>query len=106
MANGDPSTTRETSDALTLEEQMELGSPASFVPSDGGPIELIEQEDGGVIVDFDPVSKEIDDSDFFRNLAEEMDDSDLGRICSDLLNEFQNHKTSRQEWENTYSNGL
>ena len=106
MANGDPSTTIETSDALTLEEQMELGSPASFVPSDGGPIELIEQEDGGVIVDFDPVSKEIDDSDFFRNLAEEMDDSDLGRICSDLLNEFQNNKTSRQEWENTYSNGL
>ena len=106
MANGDPSTTIETSDALTLEEQMELGSPASFVPSDGGPIELIEQEDGGVIVDFDPASKEIDDSDFFRNLAEEMDDSDLGRICSDLLNEFQNNKTSRQEWENTYSNGL
>ena len=106
MANGDPSTTIETSDALTLEEQMELGSPASFVPSDGGPIELIEQEDGGVIVDFDPVSKEIDDSDFFRNLAEEMDDSDLGRICSDLLNEFQNNKTSRQEWENTYSNGM
>ena len=106
MANGDPSTTIETSDALTLEEQMELGSPASFVPSDGGPIELIEQEDGGVIVDFDPVSKEIDDSDFFRNLAEEMDDSDLGRICGDLLNEFQNNKTSRQEWENTYSNGL
>ena len=106
MANGDPSTTIETSDALTLEEQMELGSPASFVPSDGGPIELIEQEDGGVIVDFDPASKEIDDSDFFRNLAEEMDDSDLGRICSDLLNEFQNNKTSRQEWENTYSNGM
>ena len=106
MVNGDPSTTIETSDALTLEEQMELGSPASFVPSDGGPIELIEQEDGGVIVDFDPASKEIDDSDFFRNLAEEMDDSDLGRICSDLLNEFQNNKTSRQEWENTYSNGL
>jgi len=52
------------------------------------------------------VSKEIDDSDFFRNLAEEMDDSDLGRICSDLLNEFQNNKTSRQEWENTYSNGM
>jgi len=36
MANGDPSTTIETSDALTLEEQMELGSLASFVPSDGG----------------------------------------------------------------------
>jgi len=113
MANDEPITTMvekveeiETPDSLTLEEQVELAAPTSFVPSDGGPVELIEQEDGGVIVDFDPSALEVDESDFFRNLAEEMDEGELGRICNDLLNEFQSNKTSRHDWEDTYSKGM
>ncbi len=113
MANGDPITTMvekveeiETPDSLTLEEQVEIAAPGSFVPSDGGPVELIEQEDGGVIVDFDPSAMEVDESDFFRNLAEEMDDGDLGTMCNDLLNEFQSNKMSRHDWEQTYSKGM
>lgn len=42
MANGDPITTMvetveeiETPDSLTLEEQVEIAAPGSFVPSDG-----------------------------------------------------------------------
>ena len=72
MANDEPITTMvekveeiETPDSLTIEEQVELAAPTSFVPSDGGPVELIEQEDGGVIVDFDPSALEVDESDFF-----------------------------------------
>ena len=113
MANGDPITTMvekveeiETPDSLTIEEQVEIAAPTSFVPSDGGPVELIEQEDGGVIVDFDPSALEVDESDFFRNLAEEMDEGELGRVGNDLLNEFQSNKISRHDWEDTYSKGM
>ena len=113
MANGDPITTMvetveeiETPDSLTIEEQVEIAAPGSFVPSDGGPVELIEQEDGGVIVDFDPSAMEVDESDFFRNLAEEIDDGELGRISGDLLNEYQSNKMSRHDWEDTYSKGM
>jgi hypothetical protein len=39
-------------------------------------------------------------------LAEEMPDRELGRIASDLLGAFDSNKSSRQEWEDTYKNGL
>jgi len=35
-----------------------------------------------------------------------MDDGELGRIAGDLLGEFSSNKASRQDWEDTYSNGL
>ena len=34
--------------------------------------EIIEDEDGGVIIDFDPSMRDIDEGDFSRNLAEEI----------------------------------
>jgi hypothetical protein len=48
----------------------------------------------------------LEDDDFYKNLAEDMDDTELGRLSSDLLAEFQNDKSSRDEWEHTYTQGL
>ena len=44
---------------------------------------------------------------FDENLAETLPDSGASaRISGDLLSEFESNKASRQEWEDTYSNGL
>ena len=115
MANGTEGVTsmveRLTGDApveLTVEEQVEIAVPGALAnaPREGLDIEIEETEDGGVIVDFDPGADSIDEGDFGRNLAEEMDMGDLGAVANDLLSEYDSNKASRQDWEDAYSKGL
>ena len=115
MANGNEGVTsmveRLTGDApveLTVEEQVEIAVPGALAnaPREGLDIEIEETEDGGVIVDFDPGADSIDEGDFGRNLAEEMDMGELGAVANDLLSEYDSNKASRQDWEDAYSKGL
>ncbi len=94
-----------------LELDIEVAAPGTFVGKvnevlpEG--IEIEAEEDGGVTVDFDPMAMVgLDDGDFYRNLAEELDDRELGRLSSELLGEFDSNKSSRSEWEDAYSKGL
>ena len=94
-----------------LELDIEVAAPGTFVGKvnevlpEG--IEIEAEEDGGVTVDFDPMAMVgLDDGDFYRNLAEELDDRELGRLSSELLGEFDANKSSRSEWEDAYSKGL
>jgi hypothetical protein len=66
----------------------------------------IETEDGGMIIDFDPNSKKIDDIEFDSNLAEYIEDNVLQAIGSDLIGAYTGDKDSRSEWEETYTKGL
>lgn len=96
---------------LAAEVELELPDSQNRVLAmidveDVGEIEITPDEDGGVTVDFDPQDQRGKDEDFYANLAEEMPDRELGRISSELLGEFDANKASRQEWEETYSNGL
>lgn len=99
-------------DDLRAEIEVELpNSQLDFIsnfdqdePSES--IEIIEMEDGGVTVEFDPEEVRTDEGDFGANLAEFIPDRELARISSKLLEEFDANKSSRQEWEDTYSNGL
>ena len=94
-----------------IELDIEVAAPGTFVGKvnevlpEG--IEIEAEEDGGVTVDFDPMAMVgLDDGDFYRNLAEELDDRELGRLSSELLSEFDANKSSRSEWEDAYSKGL
>jgi len=71
-----------------------------------GEIEVTAEDDGSVMVDFDPQDERGFGGDFYMNLAEEMPDRELSRIAGDLMGEFDSNKASRQEWEETYANGL
>jgi len=68
--------------------------------------EMYEEEDGSVVVDFDPSDQRGDSDDFYANLAEEMPERELSRLSSDLLGEFEANKAGRQDWEDAYSKGL
>ena len=64
------------------------------------------EEDGGVVVDFDPRSMDQGSGDFYSNLAEELSDADLSRVATTVLEEFESNKSGRKDWEDTYTNGL
>tara|TARA_R110001599_G_scaffold1559_4_gene7888 strand:- start:111 stop:2513 length:2403 start_codon:yes stop_codon:yes gene_type:complete len=95
-------------DDLRAELELEIpdsGSTPIMLDSDIE-IEIVESDDGGVLVDFDPEDMRGESEDFYGNLAEEMPDRELGRIASDLMSAFESNRSGRQEWEDTYKNGL
>ena len=121
MANGDDMaqlTSLMDSTAMgpdSFEEEMEIdieiAAPGTFVGKvnevlpEG--IEIEPQEDGGVVIDLDPQKMMgVDEGDFYRNLAEELDDRELSSLSSQLLADFESNKASRSEWEDAYSKGL
>ena len=68
-------------------------------------IEVEETDDGGAVVDFDPSSKPLE-AGFADNLAEVLDDQALGKIASEVVQEFDSDHESRHEWEFAYTKGL
>ena len=68
-------------------------------------VEILQEDDGGVTLDFDPNQKQ-SDGDYFANLAEFMNDDVLQKLSSDLQKNFEDDKNSRSDWEKTYKDGL
>jgi hypothetical protein len=98
-------------DDLTAELELEIPDSQNDVMAmlsveDVEGIEITPEEDGGVTIDFDPSEQRALDQAFDANLAEEIPDRELQRISSELLEEFDANKASRQDWEEAYSSGL
>lgn len=72
---------------------------------DDSPIEIIIGDPEGEITD--ELNFEMDEEPSFdANLAEYMDGDELESLASDLLDDFDNDKNARKEWEQTYIDGL
>jgi len=98
-------------DDLTAEIELELPDSQNDVMAmihadDLEGIEITSEDDGGVLIDFDPSDQRGENEAFDANLAEEMPERELQRISSELLEEFDANKASRQDWEEAYSDGL
>jgi len=76
----------------------------SEVTPDGA--EVIMDEEGGAEVSFDPMADQQAGGDHNANLAELLPDDILGRIGSDLNENYMQYRTSRKDWEDTYTKGL
>tara|TARA_R110000796_G_scaffold61047_2_gene141237 strand:- start:211 stop:2586 length:2376 start_codon:yes stop_codon:yes gene_type:complete len=70
------------------------------------PTEIIEEEDGSVVINFEDSIKEELLTEQDANLAELLDERDLTEIAQDLLYYYEEDKSGRQEWEDAYSDGL
>ena len=70
------------------------------------PTEITEEEDGSVVLNFEDAVQEELMAEQDANLAEILDERDLMDISSELISFFEDDKTSRDEWEDTYRNGL
>jgi hypothetical protein len=63
-------------------------------------------DDGGMIIDFDPNASELMGVEHGSNLAEYMDERDLASLASELVAQFDADRNSRADWEETYVRGL
>jgi hypothetical protein len=71
------------------------------------PVEINQTEDGGVEIDFDPgalsgVGSETHD----ENLATLLEEDQLTEIGSQIVEDYDENKASRQDWEDSYTKGL
>ena len=70
------------------------------------PTDMLEQDDGSVLVNFEEIIQEQMLADQDANLAELLDERVLMEISDELLGYYEEDKASRQEWVDTYSDGL
>ena len=89
----------EVSEAVETSIEAEQQAP--------GPIEVTEQDDGSVEVDFDPnaVSPEGGDE-HYANLAEFLPEEVLDELGSDLTQKYMDYNMSRKDWAQSYAKGL
>jgi hypothetical protein len=68
---------------------------------------IVEDDEGGVEIDFDPdLSEGGDADDHDANLAEFMTDMDLTGLAEQLMTGVSNDKESRADWETTMQRGI
>jgi hypothetical protein len=84
---------------------QEVVEAQAEVPGSGN-TEITSMEDGGAEINFNPGADQLKTQNHFDNLAEILDENVLGTLGSDLYESLQQYKTSRQDWENTYTKGL
>ena len=84
----------ETQEAIV--ERQQAGEP-----------EIEMQEDGGATINFDPSKVNPEGGqDHFENLADYLEDNVLDPLASELMEKYTNYKESRQEWADSYREGL
>jgi len=87
-----------------LPEDVELEAQ-DMNPSEDTNIEMME--DGGAEIDFDPQAEAMQGAEKHdANLVDFLEDSTVAEISSELLAEFDECDSSREEWERTYKQGL
>ena len=77
------------------------------VDEQGNPVDITENEDGSVDINYDPAIASVDGGqNHYDNLAEHLPDDVLGPLGSTLFQNYQDYKNSRKEWERCYREGL
>jgi hypothetical protein len=88
-----------------------LGLDPNMLDEEAGPAIEIEIEDpesvgikfGDLEIDIEPG---VDEDEFNKNLAEDMDDSALTTMASELIADYEDDLASRKDWIQTYVDGL
>ena len=84
--------------------ELEAESVTIETPEDQLTVENIEMtEDGGALIN--PIDEQME-VEFDSNLAEYIDEKDLQNISSDLIGEYKEDSSSREEWYDAYAKGL
>ena len=77
------------------------------VETKGGPVEIEMTEEGGAEVSFDPKAASPEGGDnHFENLAEFLGEQVLDPLGSKLVEQYNEYKESRGDWEQSYREGL
>ena len=92
-------------DLEILDKDVDVAMPQEF--QNGGDVNVDMLEDGGAEIDFDPDAGGMEGGEQHEaNLAEFMDDGAMTAVSSELLENYDEYKSSRSEWEDGYIKGL
>ena len=92
-------------DLEILDKDVDVAMPQEF--QNGGDVNVDMLEDGGAEIDFDPDAGGMEGGEQHEaNLAELMDDGAMTAVSSELLENYDEYKSSRSEWEDGYIKGL
>src|SRR5210317_1807010 len=98
-------TTVEVPGEVEIEEAIK--EKVEQVETEGGPVEIEMDDEGGAEVSFDPSAATPEGGeDHFANLAEFLDDSVLDPLGNKLYDQYTEYKESRADWEDSYKDGL
>lgn len=100
----------EPSEMDGIEVEIAEGEP-KFDTDDKGNIVRIEHEDGSISISLDgrpveSVSEAERSGEWFRNLVDEIDDSELVRIADELVRGIEDDLQSRREWVEDRAQGI
>jgi len=93
---------------LPSEEEIVEASQANIEEAQGSQdIQVTQEEDGGATISFDPEAiNQPGTNEHFDNLADLLPEEVLGRLGSDLYENYTQYKASRKDWEDGYTKGL
>ena len=89
-------------------EEVLIGAQEEeVVKQEGKETDITMEEDGSATVNFDPKAATPEGGEeHFDNLAEFLDDNVLDPLASELMDKYKDYKQSRQDWEESYREGL
>ena len=89
-------------------EEVLIGAQEEeVVEQEGKETDITMEEDGSATVNFDPSAVTPEGGEeHFDNLAEFLDDNVLDPLASELMDKYKDYKQSRQDWEESYREGL
>ena len=93
---------------IPSEEELQVEFEQETGPQDDkGPVDVQENEDGSVDINFDPSKVNVEGGEnHFSNLAEYLPDDVLDPLGAELTENYMDYKSSRSDWEKTYTQGL
>ena len=106
MAEIDKSLPNTDTNPLGEEIEIEQVKESEIIDTDAGPVEIDMTEDGGAEVSFDPNAVEPEEVGHFDNIAEVLDEQVGDSLASELTDKYKDYKQSRQEWVESYREGL
>ena len=86
--------------------EVEKTKSAEVIDTPTGPVEVEMDEEGGAEVSFNPNAAIDPIQDHFANLAESLGDEVLEPLGAKMVEQYNEYKESRGDWEDTYRNGL
>src|SRR6056300_1601697 len=105
MADIDKSLPNEVRTEVEIPGEEEVTELEEIVEQ--GPVEIIDEEDGGATIDFAPGAINIAGTEsYFDNLADILPEDILEPIGNEMVDNYMDYKTSRKDWEQSYIQGL
>jgi hypothetical protein len=91
----------ETLEVTQDEMVQEISEPEN---REGTP-EIVTNEDGSVDINYDE-GKLPPSTDHYANLADYLEEGELQTLSTNLIENYKDYKTSRKDWEHSYTTGL